>query len=584
MRSRWLVRSGVVVAAFSLIAAACGDDGDGDSASTSIAGPSGTAQQTATTLTPQAGGMLTIGTYQETMGLDPLVSTGGGITGATEMAAIYDSITRWNPTTGQYEPRTAESLTPNADFTEWTVKIRSGIKFTDGTDYDADAVKFGVERHVSGLIPGVSPCEEIRACPRNSVATGSYTSTNIKSIAVVDKLNVKFTMTQSFPAFPAVLAAPPGMIPSPTAMKAACPADKTKVPRDCSFNLKPVGAGPFVIDQFLPKESITMKKNPSYWNGPVYLDGLKFVGYADSGGDKTYDALKTGTIQMAYLRAWPALRAAEADKFLGHANSLSGGVTILLNNGLSVTCASGAPPICAGRPDGAFTPPVPTTRLKVRQAFAAAIDPVQLDARVFEGKGSPGSEFLQKTSKYFTGVAGPKYDVARAKQLVQEAKAEGWDGKIRWVCSNNAYGQSFTTVVQAMLQAAGFTVDAKVVDNVSVDVISNRDYDSACWGLSPYSDDLGFWQLYGNLQSTVSSNRMGYKSPAMDAGLAAVRAAKTDDEKKAGYKSMAETYVAEQPLLVVGALEERATWNPNVQGVTPTVQTIVHLDKTWIKK
>jgi hypothetical protein len=70
----------------------------------------------------------------------------------------------------------------------------------------------------------------------------------------------------------------------------------------------------------------------------------------------------------------------------------------------------------------------------------------------------------------------------------------------------------------------------------------------------------------------------------MDAALATVRAARTDDEKKAGYKAMAETYVAEQPLLVVGALEERATWHPNVQGVTPTVQTIVHLDKAWIKK
>jgi len=220
----------------------------------------------------------------------------------------------------------------------------------------------------------------------------------------------------------------------------------------------------------------------------------------------------------------------------------------------------------------------------VRQAFAAAIDPVQLDARVFESKGAPGTEFLQKSSKYYAGVAGPKYDLARAKQLVQEAKAEGWDGKIRWVCQNNAYGQAFTTVVQTELQAAGFTVDAKLSDNPSVEVISNRDYDSACWGLSPYSDDLGFWQLYGNLQSTISSNRMGYKSAAMDAGLATVRAAKTDAEKTAGYKAMAEAYVADQPLLVVGGLEERATWNPNVQGVTPTVQTIVHLDKAWIKK
>src|SRR5205085_11663616 len=141
----------------------------------------------------------------------------------------------------------------------------------------------------SGSVASVPACEEIRACPRNTTATASYSSTNIKSIQVIDKLTLKFTMNQSFPAFPAVLASPVGMIPSPTAMKAACPADKTKVPRDCSFNLKPVGAGPFMIDAFTPKESITMKRNPNYWNGPVDLDGLKFVRYNDAGSDKADD-------------------------------------------------------------------------------------------------------------------------------------------------------------------------------------------------------------------------------------------------------------------------------------------------------
>jgi peptide/nickel transport system substrate-binding protein len=582
MSARSLVRIGVVAVAAVLAASACGDDGGGSGSSTTAGGPGSSAATT--TLTPQAGGSLTIATYQETMGLDPIVSTGGGITGATEMAAIYDTVTRWNPATNQYEPRTADSLTPNADYTEWTVKIRPGIKFTDGTDYDAEAVQFGVNRHLSGLIPSAPACEEIRACPRNSVATGSYMSANVKSSQVIDKLTLKFTMTQSFPTFPAVLAAPAGMIPSPTAMKAACPADKSKLPRDCSFNLKPVGAGPFMIDVFNPKESITMKRNPTYWNGPVYLDGLKFVNFGDSGADKTYDALKAGSVQVAYLRSWPASRAAEADKFGGYSSFLSAGVTILLNNGLTVTCAGGQPPICAGRSDGTFVPDVPTSRLKVRQAFAAAIDPVQLDARVFDGKGSPGTELLQKASRYYGGVAGPAYDLTKAKQLVQEAKAEGWDGKIRWVCSNNTYGQQFTLAVQSMLQAAGFTVDTKLVDNVSNDVITRRDYDSACWGLSPYPDDLGFWQLFGNLHSASSSNRMGYKSAAMDAGLATVRAATNDDQKKAGYKAMAEAYLKDQPLLAVDGLVEQAAWHPSVQGIAPTVQTIILFDKAWIKK
>lgn len=572
--------------ALSVLAAACGDDGGGDGASSTTAASGSTAASavaSTTTAAPVSGGTLTVGTYQETLGLDPLVSTGGGITGGNEMAAIYDTITRWDPDKNTYVPRTAESVTPNADNTEWTIKIRSGIKFTDGTDYDADAVLFHFNRELSGVIAGVPACEETRSCPRNSTQPTGYLSANVKSVAVVDKSTVKVTMTQPWPTFPAALSAQFGMVVSPTAVKAACPAEKSATPASCSFSVKPVGAGPFMIDVFAKGESITLKKNPNYWNGPVYLDGLKFVNLGDAGGDKNADGLKTGSLQVAYLRQWSAIRSAGDAKFPGFSNVLSGGLLLLMNNGLTVTCANGTPVVCAGKPDGPYTPPVATSRVKVRQGIAAAIDYAQFDARVNDGKGQPDSGLLSKSFPYFPGVEGPKYDLAKAKQLFSEAKADGWDGKLRFVCSTTPYGEKFAQTFQTMMAAAGATVETKLIANPSTDVIINRDYESACWGFSPYSDDLGFWQLYGNLASTSASNRMGYKSPAMDAGLAAVRAATTNDAKKAGYKLMADAYLAEQPALSVGALEERVAWNPKVQGLQVSVQTQVLFAKAWIK-
>jgi peptide/nickel transport system substrate-binding protein len=568
--------------ALSVVAAACGDDGGGgDATATTAAGTGGSGAAT-TTAVPVSGGVLTVGTYQDTMGLDPIVSTGGGITGGNEMAAIYDTITFWDPVKNVYVPRTAESVTPNADFTEWTIKLRSGIKFTDGTDYDADAVTFQLNRSMSGLVPGVPACEELRACPRNVTATGSYMAANVKSVQTVDKLTVKVTASQAFPTFPAMLAGSPGMVVSPTAIKAACPADKTATPGKCSFNTKPVGAGPFTLDTFAVGEAITLKKNPNYWNGPVYLDGLKFVNLGDAGGDKNSDGLKTGALQVAYLRQWTAVRAAADAKFPGFSSRQSGGVLLLMNNGLAVTCANGAPAVCASKPDGPYTPPVATSRLKVRQGIAAAIDPVQFDARVYDGKGEPNTNLVDKTNPYYPGVDGPKYDLAKAKQLFTEAKADGWDGKLRLACSTTPYGEKFSQVVQLMLAAAGVNVEIKLVPNPSTEVILNRDYDTACWGFSPYADDLGFWQLYGNLNSTSSANRMGYKSTAMDAGLAAVRSATTNDQKKSGFKQMAEAYLADQPSLAIEVLEERAAWNPKVQGLQPSVQTSLLFDKAWI--
>ena len=84
-----------------------------------------------------------------------------------QQGAIYDTIVRYDADTQTYENRTAESVTPNDDFTEWTVVLKSGIKFTDGTPYDAEAVKFGMNRHRSGL-PAASALRRNCTCARRA--------------------------------------------------------------------------------------------------------------------------------------------------------------------------------------------------------------------------------------------------------------------------------------------------------------------------------------------------------------------------------------------------------------------------------
>ena len=222
MRARRRSIVGVFVVAL-LFIAACGDDGGGDDGDAGSSEDSSTSSPPTTEAeaTPQAGGTLSFAEYSEPRGLDPIVSTGAGVTGAIEMSAIYDTIMRWNPETGEYEQRTAESLEPNADFTEWTLKLKPGITFHDGTPYNAEAVKFGMMRHKSGQ-QGAPACAELYACPRNSTSSGVYMQL-VKDITVVDDLTVKFTLTEPWSAFPYALSDEASMIPSPTAYKAACP-------------------------------------------------------------------------------------------------------------------------------------------------------------------------------------------------------------------------------------------------------------------------------------------------------------------------------------------------------------------------
>ena len=107
MRTRYKWISVVIAAA--IVIAACGDDGSTSSESTQ---PDGSSPST-TSKQPVAGGTITFGTYSETAGLDPIVSSGNGVTGYIEMNAVYDTIVRYNTQTGKYEPNTAETVTPN---------------------------------------------------------------------------------------------------------------------------------------------------------------------------------------------------------------------------------------------------------------------------------------------------------------------------------------------------------------------------------------------------------------------------------------------------------------------------------------
>jgi peptide/nickel transport system substrate-binding protein len=577
---RWF-GAGAILLAAALMAAACGDDSGSGGGSTG----DGSAKTT-TTLQPQSGGILTFAAYSEIPGLDPIVALGNGTSGAIQMAAIYDTLLRYNVDTKQYTPQLAESITSNTDSTEWTLKLRPNVKFTDGTDFDATAVQFAMNRHRSGTAggPTAADCAQWIACPRNSTSSGVYMAL-VKDVQVVDKLTVKFVLKEAWSSFPYALAAEPGMIPSPTALKKC---DGTKNPNTCEFNLKPVGAGPFMIDSFKPNDSINMVRNPNYWGGQVYLDGLKFVAFGDLGGDKTYEALKSGGVNGAYLRVPATVTRAKDDKVIGFSNVDQAGEIMLMNQGLTVTCAAGKPePLCTGKPDGPVATNPVTANVKIRQAIAAAYDPTVFNQRVYNGKGLADTALLQKSFPWDPGVPGPKYDLDTAKRLVTEAKAQGWDGTVRVLFTNSPNDAAASLALETMLKAAGMNpiVDtSKDSSGEQAVVISQKDFDLARWGTSIGPDDSAIWAVAQNLSTTSTSNRTGFKSDKVEQALKDLRAAKTDDQKKAAYKVVAEEFNAQLPWLNYVAIETIKAFSPKVHGVVPSHRNFVFFDNAWIEK
>jgi peptide/nickel transport system substrate-binding protein len=563
-RHRFAVRAVVLVAALGLFAAACGDDksGNAGSATTKAGINLSTTTPNATTTPPKVGGTITMGMFSETAGLDPVVTNGGGTTGTTELAAIFDVLMRYDTDQKKYLPQMAESLTPNADNTEWTLKLRSGVKFADGTDLDADAVVYGMKRHTQ----------------YGSRAAGLVA--NIKEYAVVDKQTVKFTLTAAWSGFPYVLSYTPGLVPSPTAVKNACP-DASKAPRDCDFNLKPIGAGPFAVDSYKPKDSITLKRNNNYWGGQVYLDGVKFVVLA--GAPATYEAVKANSLQVGFLREPAVVKKAQDEKQVDSYVNLQwlGGVA-LLNNG-TVACKGGLPAsVCAGKPDGVTNLNVVTADKRVRQAIAYALDVNVINQRANDNSGFPGTEFFQKSSKYYTGTTGLQYDLAKAKALVDEVKKEkNWDGTIKVRCHNAPSRQSWALAMQTLLTAAGFKVDLKNdydVNALVADVLNNKNYEMACWGFN-MAEEAPEIALQQAVLSTSPANAMNYQNTAVDALINQVRTAKTDDERKTALDGIAKIWQQDEPTPIYEAIAEMIAWRKDVHGLKFTVGTVVLFDK-----
>jgi peptide/nickel transport system substrate-binding protein len=543
-----------LVCACTLALAACSGSGKTGSATTTALG----ATSTSTNAQPKTGGTITFATYAETNGLDPTISFSTGVIGGHELAALYDVLMRYDPATGKYSPGTAQSLEPNSDSSVWTLKLRPNIKFTDGTDYDADAVKFNIERHTA---PGSKS---------NFISQVS----NVKSMDVIDPLTLRFNLTSPLASFPYVLSVGPGMIGSPTAIKRL----------GAGFNTNPVGAGPFMLDSYAPKEALILKRNPNYWNGAPYLDSIKFVNFV--GAAATYEELKGGGVDVAFLREPQVNEMAKAEQkpnFIE--NQLSAPLVLAINNGVRVTCSGGQPAaLCAGKPDGTKVPTdTPGKDIRVRQAVAAAIDPKVINDRAYGGKAIVSTDLFAPGFKWNPKVPGPAYDPARAKSLIAEAKAAGWNGKIR--LSLPQAQQSFGLAIQAMLQAAGIDVTADLsldTTTATLRITVQHDYDLGNAGYSFGSSDRAYFILARQFQSDSPGNTIGYASPDMDAALKEARVATTDAEKTAAYGKIATIYSRDVPSLVLDDYGEVIAWNKKVHGIVTTSDTVALFDKAWV--
>jgi peptide/nickel transport system substrate-binding protein len=342
-----------------------------------------------------------------------------------------------------------------------------------------------------------------------------------------------------------------------------------------------------MVTSFVPGEGITMVRNPNYFGGQVYLDGIKFIYPGDAGGTKTLDFFNAGTVQTAFLRTPQAVTAAVNQKTKGVHFPAQSGSGLLMNVGIPVNCSGGKPaPACTGKPDGPTPSNPPTKDLNLRKAIQAAIDPNVVNQRANNSQGLPGSQLLQSSFTWYPNVPGPKYDTTAAKQYVKAAQADGWDGKVRVLANNTPTGMATGLAVDALLKAVGINDDL----NISVDAgqmtqqyVIQHDFDIVITGFATSNDEGGMVALLQNFSCKAPSNRIGFCDPTLDNGLTAVRAAPDDAGRVAGYKTVSQEVITQVPWVPMATIDQFMVWSPKVHGVMDTSRDSVMFDKAWVE-
>ncbi|MCB1003208.1 MAG: ABC transporter substrate-binding protein [Acidimicrobiales bacterium] len=415
-----------VVVALALTAAACGGGGggssssSGDDASGDAAEP-GQTELVPDTAEPQYGGTVVYGIEADTSNPWTPQQVLCAISCSEVLRSVYDPIAEIGED-GTVQPVLAESIEHNDDYTVWTVKVREGITFHDGTELTAEDLKIN--------------SDAVKSSPTLAIATKDVDSTE-----VVDDYTVQYNLNRPWTAFDYVLTTQVGFVASGDWLEA--------VQAGTAQADEPVGTGAFVFESYDPGGSFVATANPDYWRTDAegrslpYLDRIEFKVFEDVGSRTA--ALESGQIDLMHTANFDTIA-----QLRGKAES--GEIDLIENSNNAETNYL---MLNAGDPESDLAD------VRVRQAIAYAMDYDTINqsrsagiARVANGPFPPG------TPGYLDDSGYPTYDPEMARQLVDEYEAENGPIEIGIRTTSDQFNLLSAQLFQQYLQEVG--IDASI--------------------------------------------------------------------------------------------------------------------------
>jgi peptide/nickel transport system substrate-binding protein len=361
------------------------------------------------------------------------------ISGIQVVSAVYDTLTVPN-SKGEAVPYLAKSVEPNADFTEWTITLRDGVKFHDGTPLDAAALKLNLDswrgapdaQNVGPLLPIVFR--------------------DMDDVQIVDPMTVKVVLgvpiadlDEGFFGVGRFGIMAPAQLNSP----------------DCATKM--IGTGPFKLEEYKQNEATTVVKNPDYWQqGYPKVDRIRFVPVVD--GAARITQLQGGELDLMHTSA--ALQ-----------------IDALHELGDQVKLLEQKPGFREIRYYFLLSDTTPFDNPDARAAFAMALDRDKINTIRNKDLFEVANGLMDRKAPGYVKNAGyPEYDLEEARSLVEKVKAETGSFSVVLGTTSDPDNSAEAQLVKEELEKAGISAEIAQFDQATlINKALARDIDVLFW-------------------------------------------------------------------------------------------------------
>ncbi len=442
----------------------------------------------------------------------------------TVLEHIYETLFHMN-TEGELEPLLAESIEPGSDPQTFIIKLRQGISFTDGTPFNAAAVKANLDWVLN----------------TDNAAPFRFLIDRVEEVVVVDEYTVQINLNSEFAPLAAHLSHGALAMVSPAALEQGTD----------FLAANAVGTGPYMLANWARDEAVTLQRNPDYWGEPAKIDNLVFKVVKEDGARLI--EVEAGTADVA-VRVPPA----EAERLAANPD-----IEIVRTPGLRTIY------IFFNTTAEPFDDP------RVRQAVNYAVDVESIVNDLFDGAALVSKAPFASPIFGYAEQTPYSRDLNKARQLLEEAGiAEGTTVVLYHPTGRYVQDALVADAVRAQLREVGLNVELRTLEwpqyvpFVRAEKPNNQvQFAMLGWSTPTMDADYALYALFHSSQVPPGFNGAFYSNPEVDALLDEARTNPDPAARQAAYAKAIEIIWNDAPWLFLYSEVQLTAVRKNVQGL-----------------